>query len=80
MISGFEDTVLGLLKSDSYSKHCNKIFGYPIRLFSMLIKEDIDDIIELVNNKNIDTVCDFGCGTGELIKLISEITNKMYRY
>jgi len=76
LISGFGDTVLGLLKSDSYSKYCNKIFGYPIRLFSMLIKEDIDDIIDLVNNKNIDIVCDFGCGTGELIKLISDITNK----
>ncbi len=67
----FSETILLNLKSNVFLEYCARVYGYKFRLGNMLIKNDLDELLEYIEANKPLHVLDFGCGCGELIRKIA---------
>ncbi len=72
LIMEFEETFNLIVNSEAFLKYSEMKLELNIKEYSMLIKEDINDLIALINSYNHNSIVDIGCGTGDLIAYISK--------
>jgi SAM-dependent methyltransferase len=78
LIAGFEDTIISMVKSRVFGRYCSEVYGYPIKLLSMVSSEDIEELIEYVKYKRPYRTLELGCGTGELLGLLAQQSDGLF--
>lgn len=78
LIAGFEDTIISMVKSQVFGRYCSHVYGYPIKLLSMVSSEDIEELIEYVKYKRPYRTLELGCGTGELLGFLAQQSDGLF--
>lgn len=78
LTAGFENTLLSMLQSHVFGQYCLDVYGYPIKLLSMLTSKDIEELADYVQYEKPQKILELGCGTGELLKCLSTHSNGLF--
>lgn len=66
----FNRLVSSATDSKSYLDYCTELYGYPMPLFNMMDKEQLDYLFKTIQVAKNDTVLDLGCGSGSILNYL----------
>ena len=74
MSSGFDEWMIKSCDCKAYSRFCELVYGIDLCQFSMVDKEQLDKLLEVLDLTPADRVLDLGCGVGSITEYLSDRT------
>ncbi len=74
MSSGFDEWMIRSSECKTYSRFCERVYGIDLCQCSMVDKEQLDKLLEVLKLTPASRVLDLGCGVGRITEYISDQT------